>query len=407
MYCTVEPCVFAGQGRYHSLLLSVPPDHLGEHARGQQHACVDRNIGHPGSLVNMATILLSDLVDEFVASIKANGYAKATVKVYESGSRRLLAHVGNIQARNVLPRHVDDYFAARQSSGKAGAGTLNTELVSLRALFRFATQRRYIPAGADPTVHRRRLREVRRDRVRIPAAEFDRLLDCATDPRDRIAVALGLFLFLRQGELQALRVGDVDLTHGLLGVEVVKSKLFDQMPISAELDRELRRWFATYSQSLGRPLRADDCLVPTKRRYLFKAGASLEDNLRNHAVNPTYDPARPMRLPLEAAQRALKKFGVELRDEGGKAANEGGHTLRRSGARALFDRLVGEGYDGALRTVQAMLHHSSSATTEGYLGIHLDKKRRNELIQGKPLFPVSKHNVLDLESRRGSEARVG
>lgn len=64
------------------------------------------------------------------------------------------------------------------------------------------------------------------------------------------------------------------------------------------------------------------------------------------------------------------------------------HTLRRSAARALFDRLATEGYDGALRLVQAMLHHAQSSTTEHYLGLTLDKKRRDDIIRGESMYPA-------------------
>jgi len=65
--------------------------------------------------------------------------------------------------------------------------------------------------------------------------------------------------------------------------------------------------------------------------------------------------------------------------------------------------LVHSGYDGAMRTVQSMLHHASVTTTEGYLGIQLDKKRRDELVKGNRMFPVSTENVIGMEERR-SEA---
>lgn len=64
-----------------------------------------------------------------------------------------------------------------------------------------------------------------------------------------------------------------------------------------------------------------------------------------------------------------------------------GHVLRRSGARALFDRLRHEGYDGALRRVQAMLGHSSGTITETYLGLDVERVQRNEMLAGKPMFP--------------------
>ena len=67
-------------------------------------------------------------------------------------------------------------------------------------------------------------------------------------------------------------------------------------------------------------------------------------------------------------------------------AKEGGHTLRRSGARAYYDELCEDGYDGALRRVQSMLDHSTTIVTEGYLGLGLDKEARNKALKGQPMF---------------------
>jgi hypothetical protein len=75
---------------------------------------------------------------------------------------------------------------------------------------------------------------------------------------------------------------------------------------------------------------------------------------------------------------------------------EGCHTLRRSGARALFDDLVERGgYDGVLRHVSAMLHHKSTLMTERYLGLDVDVKKRNDLIRGKKMYRTQRDMVED------------
>jgi integrase len=66
---------------------------------------------------------------------------------------------------------------------------------------------------------------------------------------------------------------------------------------------------------------------------------------------------------------------------------EGGHTLRRSGATALYNQLSSVGHDRAIRICQAMLGHSSVQTTEIYLRLDLDRKVRNDLLAGKRMFP--------------------
>ena len=94
------------------------------------------------------------------------------------------------------------------------------------------------------------------------------------------------------------------------------------------------------------------------------------------AVNPT----KPNAYPWMIVQEVLERLEYPKK-------HEGGHTLRRSGARAYFDQLRSEGYDSAMRDVQAMLGHASLTTTEIYLGLNLDRQRRNARLAGKQMFP--------------------
>lgn len=351
-------------------------------------------------------ILLSDLVDEFVATLRSNAYAANTVRNHSRPARYLLAHVGNIQVRHITPRHIDSYLAKRKTDDDLSAASLNVDLVGLRALFRHAVERRYLAPHQDPTQHRRNFREVPRDRLRLPAAEFPRLLDACEHPRDRIIVALGLYLFLRKSEIKALRVGDVDLARGVVTVRVEKTKQLDHMPISAELDAELRRWLTWYAASIDRPLDQYDHLVPAKTPPLYLPGQRPYENFEEAKMQARLKPEKPCNRPEEAVHRVLTALGYPVRDEDGGSLREGVHTLRRSGARALFDRLVAEGYDYAIRTVQSMLHHKSIVVTEGYLGVRLDEKRRDEIVRGKPLFPVSEENVVRMEKVNGEANAV-
>jgi len=61
------------------------------------------------------------------------------------------------------------------------------------------------------------------------------------------------------------------------------------------------------------------------------------------------------------------------------------------------------GYDAALRTVSAMLHHKSSATTEQYLGLSSERKRRDDRLRGRPFLSalVSTENVVPLRRTAG------
>lgn len=129
----------------------------------------------------------------------------------------------------------------------------------------------------------------------------------------------------------------------------------------------------TYLAELGYS-KPDHYLLATRKRDLTMRG-------RYGAVGGTgtVDATRPLTRPSRTVKRVLVRAGYYT-------LQEGGHTLRRSGARAYFDELVSAGYDGALRRVQSMLGHASSSMTEQYLGLDLDRQKRNFDLAGKPMF---------------------
>jgi integrase len=335
---------------------------------------------------------LSDLVDLWVRSMDSQGLAVNTMRNRELHLRAFMAVVGNIQTRNVERRHVDLYFERRKSGGMK-ANSLNSHKDSLDAFFKWAVANRHVPSDRNPMADRRRFRTTTADRLLIPASEFPRLLNCAPHPRDRIVVALGLYLFPRQSEIRTARIKDVDLERGYVHMKNHKSSSVDDMPICEELDGEIRRWLRFYAERV--PLAPDYYLVPAKPT-VFLPGAPDMDKRRAAQWEATLLPTRPMGAIHQAVQRAMEAAGYQTRAADGKSNFEGSHTLRRSGARALYDRLLDDGHDGAIRVVQAMLHHQSVTQTEKYLGMKLDQARRDKLLRGKRMFTAPAGNVVQL-----------
>lgn len=328
---------------------------------------------------------LSDVIADYLKSCGTGGGCQpSTVRNKRRTLDHLLTAVGNIQTRNVNPLHVDRFFAAMASRGHCPA-VMNNHLFTLRHFFRWAGQRGYRTLGDDPSAGRRPMKLPQKDRLLVPASDFGRLLDACEHPRDRIVVALGLYLFLRQSEIAVLRISDIDLKHSMAHVTVQKTREFDEMPISRELDVELRRWLTWYAKDSG-PLQPSWYLTPAKIGAKFTGvgrGVLVRTDRKVLQLRPT---TKQQKIE-KCATRALELAGYPIRDDTGKPTMEGIHTLRRSGARALFDDRIGvASYEGIGRAIQAMLHHKSFAMTERYLGISLDKKRRNELLAGKLMF---------------------
>lgn len=339
-------------------------------------------------------LLLSDLIDEHLKSSVSRGLAPNTIRNREQHLRKLLAVVGNVQIRALEGRHFDLFFEKRQADGLQ-TNSLNTALETFKAFCAWAERARYISPGRNPVIDRRKYRVPPKPRLLIPADDFPRVLDCAPHPRDRVVVALGLYLFLRASEKAQVRLRGVDLDGGHLYIEIPKSAKVDNMPICEELDAELRRWLTFYGSRT--PLQPNHYLVPGKDSVPAVAVPGVRGFPSGRdMIDAPLKPTAPMPRIHEAVKRTLEVAGYPLVDADGKTLREGSHTLRRSGARALYDRLAEDGHDGAIRYVQAMLHHSSITQTEKYLGIELDQARRDRLLRGKRMFAAPAANVVSL-----------
>ena len=230
------------------------------------------------------------------------------------------------------------------------------------------------PRRADATEHKRRLQP--------SPAQMLAMLDHTDNDRDRCFIALATNTGLRAGEIVRLRVADVDLDQGLLRVVITKSGTEDLQPITLDLDRELRIWLTTYVWTCaGRCAMRTTCSGQGRCQVRLARSGGRVQGARAHS--------------LELATRHGDDAPTARRTDrfaGSRAANQGRGRAhpQKGGSAGFFDSMVAEeGFDGALRTVSAMLHHKSSAVTELYIGLDAERRRRDERLRGRPFLTAS------------------
>ena len=323
---------------------------------------------------------------EYLAHLSARGLSKSSIKVAGTVLNACATAWGEILVSSLTGSHVDRLFA---SNTMWGPQTRNIYLAGLSRFFLWCRRENYMSRDFDPTAGWRNQTVPKVDRLRIPLTEFAALLDATPSPVDRMVCALGLYTFMRSGEISSLKVGDINMEQNTLNMYRWKTKEADVLPISRELSTELQRWFAFYQRDTSARLRHEWYLVPGKgpnpcfynpitRRLEHRPGvwgALRPERMSAHGHRP--------------AQRALAALGYDT-------FQEGGHTLRRSGARALFDTLRDQGYDGALMRVSSMLGHKDTKMTEHYIGVGLERAQRNEMIAGHLMFPQLVHTDADV-----------
>lgn len=301
---------------------------------------------------------------------RARGMAEGTIRARTQAVRSLVKVTGDIQVESLTPRHLERVF----TSYSWAPTTSNVILSIYRNFFAWCRARRFMSRENDPLLGWRSRKVPDVDRTRIPVQSWPALFEACRSPHERIVLATGLYLFLRVSEQQALQLGDIDLQNSTIEIYRRKTKERDTMPIPLELEVHLREHL-TWMASLGFT-DPSHYLIPTRKSNLER------DELQRWIPGSgDYDPTRPLSHLHRYSQRVLDRAGFE------RLKGEGGHLLRRSGARAYFDSLVGQGYDGALRRVQAMLGHKSGVMTEIYLGLNLDREARNQALAGRLMFP--------------------
>jgi integrase len=222
------------------------------------------------------------------------------------------------------------------------------------------------------------------ERRRLAPDEMLQLLEAVVDPRERGLIACSMNTGLRAGEITSITIGDVDLELGEIYLFRSKTSSDDRLPITARLERELRAWLTAYARELAeQPMRADMLLFPARTAPRLRGG--------NRPGEPrimllgALQPYKPIGHPQRIIQRAMRAVGFEV------TFQEGLHTLRRSAARALFEHITAHasepGYDSALRTTASFLGHKNTTTTELYLGLSGDRRKRDAILRGKDFLP--------------------
>lgn len=342
-------------------------------------------------------VRLSEAITEHL-SLRQPRLAASTYDDEVRTLSRLLRHTGDIQCRHLKPEHVEAFMVSllrphTDRSGRVrpplspGAFNLTRHRIMpfQKYLSRRGLTRHDLLQDLDP------LRVPRQVRLQAGADTLLAMIEGCQDDRDRALLALSVGTALRSHSLKSLRVGHVDLAGGTVTAWVSKTQETLVLPITADLDAELRRWLLAYAEELGRPLEPTDHLIPTRGRPLL-AWRTLEDGTKERYNRVgVLNPSRPLADTRKPVQDALRRVGLPTR-------GQGTHTVRRSVARLLFDRLSeGQGFDSSLRVVAALLGHTDIRVTQSYIGVSADRASLDLVMRGQSFLRPSVHaNVLPL-----------
>jgi integrase len=313
------------------------------------------------------------------------GGSKDTRRKNWSVVRRLAAATNDRQVGTLTPEHIEAFFYGPGGLVETCARTtLATYRNTLKTFLAWCYRRKwcdepdYLLGGVlDVSTKSRRVR------LRLSESQMWSMVEAARDARDRAMLTFAMHTGCRISEIIAVRLRDLNLETGEVHVKIIKTREEDVMRIAPALDRELRAWLTAYTERHNPPSDA----------YLFPARAPARLVGIRHASDAErgYSPHSKISSPGLQIRAMADAAGIELED------GDGWHTIRRSVARLFFDRASARGHDAALRMTSAFLHHRNTTTTEIYLGLQLEKAKRDEIMSDGFLIDM-RDNVTKLRS---------
>lgn len=342
---------------------------------------------------------LKPAVKDYLRYRRSVGKAAGTVANDQSALNALVKHAakfGKHQDGLFIHNITDDHIThvLLEMSSDRSPRSMSVSHSAFARFFQYCVRTKRMTDTQNPMKDRERPTWHRSQKDRVMVQEFPRLLDAARHPKDRMQIALGMYLLIRVSEIRTIRLSDVLLDINEIHVRIHKSGIDDFMPIPEELRPELIAWLTWYQNECG-PLKPHWYLVPGKSRPVPTKNPNGGPPLMDASTCKILPETKLGRTASRIVRVALEDIGFPVRDANGKLKGEGTHTVRRSAARGMFEGARKEVGVNALGRVQSMLHHESQTDTQWYIGTDAYKVERDDAVKGKPLFPQLKAALAD------------
>jgi integrase len=327
----------------------------------------------------MSGLSLADAVHRWEAAMERAQLPEGTRKQYRSTCRRLRDAYPNRKLSSVGSSELTEFLYGEPgiANGKA-EGTGTNYRCALRHLFAYAEAMGWTKAVSipDPAMKSKK-RGNGSTFTRLTAAQLQLVVSIAQPPAFRAMLVTAISTALRISDILSIRLRDVNLVTGELYVSVQKTGVSDVLPVTMDLDRELRAYLAWRDAQRELPALEPDS-------YIFH-GWRQRGSIPGQQSRLRYEARLDRHVSYNWASTRLRdlfaRCGVSVE------AREAWHVIRRSVARIYFDSLRQEMASAhALRQTSALLHHKSVVTTERYLGMDTERQARNESLRGKPFI---------------------
>ena len=268
----------------------------------------------------------------FLKALTGNNFSTESIRAYSADITQFLEFLKSVRVDWINPKKIQRLdiveFMNRLSGMKRTGTTRARKLASLRHFLKFLKENDVIAGNPAETITRARKEE--KDPAVLFKNEYKALLfEAQGNSRDYAILLTFLKSGIREGELAALTLEDVDFVHDELTVREGKGKKERTIPLMPELKRALQRYVGEREQQSN--------IVDVETFFLARNGTSLNPSSIRKLVKKYYTKA------------GVRKSGV--------------HTLRHTFSAHNVNNGMG------IAELQKILGHKKKETTLKYIHV--------------------------------------
>src|SRR5205823_3430298 len=215
-----------------------------------------------------------------------NNFSKESIRAYSADITQFIAFLQSVRADWNYPKKLQRLdiveFMNRLAGLRRSGTTRARKLASIRHFLKFLKENDIISGNPAETVIR--VRKEEKDPAVLFKNEYKALLfEAQGNSRDYTILLTFLKSGIRESELAALQLDDIDFVHDELAVREGKGKKERKIPLMPELKRALQRHVGDREQQ--------DNIVDVETLFLARNGTSLNPSSIRKLVRKYYKKA--------------------------------------------------------------------------------------------------------------------
>ena len=212
---------------------ALPSKDLAEHYKHIKYAQLNSDV-----FTGIVTIDWQEMVDEYREAKKVQGVTEGTLYEHSLSLRNFERIVGTCNSKQITQNIVDKFILERTTEVKRA--TLNKDIRNIKTFVNWCREQRYL----NGNLKLKELKIEERPVKSLNDSQVKKLLIAAESyPAMKIRILLALATGLRNGDINSLKISDIDFEKNCICTKNKKSKKsMPSRPVSAKVMSELSKY---------------------------------------------------------------------------------------------------------------------------------------------------------------------